>query len=45
MKESSARMEKISSTMVLHKHVDGEDTTFSKITVQLVKILLGNGLE
>ena len=28
MKESEARMEKIPSTMVLHKYVDGADTRF-----------------
>ena len=29
MKSSAARMEKIPSTMVLHKNVDGADTRFS----------------
>ena len=29
MKESVARMDKIPSTMVLHKNVDGADTIFS----------------
>ena len=31
MKESAARMEKILSAMVIHKHVDGEDTIFATI--------------
>ena len=36
MKESAARMENIPSTMVLHKHVYGEDTRFSTIEEPLV---------
>ena len=37
MKESADRMEKISSTIVLHTHVDGEDTIFATTTGPLVK--------
>ena len=32
MKESAARMENIPSTILLHKHVDGEYTIFSTMT-------------
>ena len=35
LKESSARMEKIPSTMVLNKHVYGADTRFSTMKVPL----------
>ena len=41
MKESSARMEKIPSSMMPHKHVDGADTRFSTMTVILTKTYLG----
>ena len=36
MKEPAASMEKIQYTMVLHKHVDGADTMFSTMELQLV---------
>ena len=36
VKESAARMENIPSTMVLHKHVDGSDTTFLTMSGPLV---------
>ena len=45
VKESAARMENISSAMVLHKHVDGTDTIFSTISGPLVNNILVNGLE
>ena len=35
MKESANRMERIPSTMVIHKHVDGADTRFSTMAVPL----------
>ena len=37
VKESSARMEKIPSTMVLHKHVDGADIRVFTIAGPLAK--------
>ena len=37
MKESEARMEKIPSTMVLHKHVDGPDTILATMLGPLAK--------
>ena len=37
-------MEKIPSTMVLHKHVDGADTRFATVTEPLVNNLLGKWL-
>ena len=42
MKESVASMEKIPSTMVLHKHVDWEDTIFSTMSLKLLNNLLVN---
>ena len=36
VKESASRMETIPPTMVLHKHVDGEDTRFTTISRPLV---------
>ena len=36
MKESEARMEEIPPTMVLHKHVDGADTTFTTMSGPLL---------
>ena len=44
MKESSARMEKIPSSMMPHKHVDGADTRFSTMTGILTKTYLGGWL-
>ena len=41
MKESSARMEKIPSNMVLHKYVDGADTIFITMEGPLVNNPLG----
>ena len=35
VKESAARMENIPSTMLLHKHLDGEKTRFSTMEVPL----------
>ena len=40
MKESAARMEKIPSTIVLHKHVDGGGTRFTTIVGPLAENLL-----
>ena len=40
MKESSAKMEKIPSTMVLHKNVDWADTIFYTTSGPLAKHLL-----
>ena len=37
-------MEKIPSTMVLHKHVDGEDTIFATMAGPLAKNPLGKWL-
>ena len=37
LKESAVRMEKIPSTVVLHKHVDGADTIFSTMAGPLAK--------
>ena len=45
VKELAARMENISSTMVIHKHVDGAGTIFTTMSGPLVKILWENGLE
>ena len=36
MKESAAKMEKIPSTIVLHKHIYGLDTIFATISVPFV---------
>ena len=44
MKESAARMEKIPSTMVLHKHIDGVDTIFTTMEGPLANNLLENFL-
>ena len=41
MKELSSRMEKLPSTMVIHKHVDGVDTIFDTISGTLVNNPLG----
>ena len=45
MKESSARMENRLSTVVLHNHIDGEDTRFSTMEVPLEKNTLVKWLE
>ena len=45
MKESAARMEKITYTMVLHKYVDGADIIFSNMAGPLAKNLLEKWLE
>ena len=37
VKESAASMEKIPSTMVIHKHVDGSDTIFFTMAGPLAK--------
>ena len=39
MKTSAARMEKIPSTMVLHKHVDGAETRFNTMSGPLANNL------
>ena len=44
MKESAARIEKIISTMVLHKYVDGGDSIFATISGPLTNNLLGKWL-
>ena len=44
VKESAARMEKIPSNMVLHKHVDGADTIFSTMAGTLANNPLGKWL-
>ena len=44
MKESAARMENIPSTMVLHKHVDWEDTIISTMEGPLANNPLGKWL-
>ena len=41
VKESISRMDKIPSTMVLHKYVDGEDSIFAIMSGQLVNNSLG----
>ena len=43
-KESAPRTEKIPSNMVIHNHVDGEDTIFSTMLGTLVKNHLGKWL-
>ena len=45
MKESSARMEKIPSIMVLHKHLDVVDTIFSNMAVLLANTPWGGCIE
>ena len=45
MKESADIMKKISSIMMLNKHVDGADTRFATTEVPLANNMLGNGLE
>ena len=44
VKESAARMEKIPSTMVLHRNVDGVDTRFSTMAGTLANNPLGKRL-
>ena len=44
MKESAARMEKIPSNIVLHKHVDGADTRFATMAGPLANNPLGKRL-
>ena len=42
VKKSASRVEKILSTMVLHKHVYGVDTIFDNMSVPLIKKSLKN---
>ena len=44
VKELSSKMNKISSTMVIHMHVDGEDTIFDTMPGLFVNNLMENGL-
>ena len=44
MKESADKIEKIPSTMVIHKHVDGADTRFATMPRPLVNNPLGKWL-
>ena len=44
VKEPESSMGKLPYTMVIYKHIDGENTRFGKISEPLIKILWENGL-